>query len=195
MHYPNQKSKKKTCIVHKYDLNSAVWKISHYAKPHYLFKAALNKDLLYAISNVILTCPRNKCLRLLAYFERKVRASSEISKIIRMQARIPAATRMGTSQISPLSTSKSGAQDEGYHSWWLFWLLFGFFIFLNTLVVLLLISTFLLLFSHSNKSVVHKSSIRSIEAGFKIGLLPNFLTKIGILGGIVDNLRRLLGVE
>ena len=33
---------------------------------------------------------------------------------------------------------------------------------------------FLLLFSHSNKSVVHKSSIRSIEAGFKIGLLPNF---------------------
>ena len=146
-------------------------------------------------SNVILTCPRNKCLRLLAYFERKVRASSEISKIIRMQARIPAATRMGTSQISPLSTSKSGAQDEGYHSWWWFWLFFGFFIFLNTLVVLLLISTFLLLFSHSNKSVVHKSSIRSIEAGFKIGLLPNFFTKIGILGGIVDNLRRLLGVE
>ena len=38
--------------------------------------------------------------------------------------------------------------------------------------------------------------MRSIEdTGFKIGLLPNFLTKIGILGGIVDNLRRLLGVE
>ena len=52
-----------------------------------------------------------------------------------------------------------------------------------------------LIFSHSNKSVVHKSSIRSIEAGFKIGRLPNFFTKIGILGGIVDNLRRLLGVE
>ena len=38
--------------------------------------------------------------------------------------------------------------------------------------------------------------MRSIEdTGFKIGLLPNFFTKIGILGGIVDNLRRLLGVE